>query len=293
MKKLLVILLAISAFAMFFSCEKEALVDVKQQTQEEVQPDTTAPLNFAAKRELDSLIRAQAEQGIQTSNGNSRFNVLGATNASQIPTGLYIMDTRYAQYYQHVQQLAGTADCSWTSYVNAMGMVARRWGRSYPSTYAQMSYVKARTTNSISSIHNWSRANEASKGTTSLVSKSSSDRFGAIKHVLNELNDSQTSGNPVIAITGIRNANYSCHPNDVNQSNSSNYCNWITSSYNNAHYVVIVAISWQAGGSNSYVYYYDPLASGQTLQSCNMTRFLDAMVATPYTSYRNFMTVKS
>lgn len=272
-------LLAITTmFGMLTSCEKTESISATQSIGTDVE------------KELDSLVSLCGSHS-----GQTKFNVMAATSSSQIPSGLYMMNVGYRNHYQHIQQYVG--ECSWTSYALGTNMVADYMGRNYPLSHTRITAIKAAcgNNNNMNTIASYAITNESRYATTrydgfSGASGSSTARLNAIKYMLNMLDDGMYTGNPFVAIVGVNGLKYSSNANDIDPTNISGKSYWINKINTTQHYVVVSAIQWQSGGAGSVVYYYDPISTTGTLQSCSLTRFLDAMLAGSI-NY-NFMSIK-
>ena len=113
--------------------------------------------------------------------------ILSATNASQIPSTFLKIDPKYKSAYIHMGQPDGTS-CSWTSYMLAVGAIARGNGKAYECSAAKVYRIKAACGNTSWITNLASFANSADKqyvlASYSSEANTSTGRFNAIKKML-------------------------------------------------------------------------------------------------------------
>ena len=204
----------------------------------------------------------------------SSSSILNASDADQIPSQFFKIDPLYKLNYNFIVQ-PDPHSCGWTSYVTAVGAIARGNGYSYSSSSSKVYSVKSKCI-SITSHHSENEAkditilkkfaniydNQYVYGRLVCKKDNSSERFAAVKEMLNHINYYHT---PFMVLSTF-------YYNDGRKA---------------GHYLVVLSINWKQGGSGSTVYYTDCGYGSNgpdldnNLRSMNFTTFLDRMVDSP------------
>lgn len=237
------------------SCQKEGIPPVTQETTSSRNtPSSDQPP--LPDMETFSTIDPWNDQSPSTANMKvSPSNIMSATNANQIASRFFSSASIYEDAYIHITQYDG--ECSWTSYVLCASAIANGNANAcvYPATHDQITSVKTWCGDSyIDQLQAYASQNDnAYFSDPSLFKeeKTSAGRFTMVKNMLYHLYVYQK---PFIAI--------------------------ITSN-SIGHYVVVWDIDWKCGGSQSLIYYTDPLddptAFSSQLKSMSLTSFLNKM----------------
>lgn len=261
MKKFL--FLAVLLLMILGACQKEEISPVES-------PEITTVVDEQTSSDMSSV-----EDSIlsDTTLKNYYLDILGATDANQISTGYFRVDSKYKTSYQHMKQQydANYGKCSWTSYVIAISCIIKGncSGCSYPVSYDKVNTVRSICMGGNSPAYGaqitrlkwYCNTYDYHKVSCTLESKSTSERFTAVKLMLNHL---YTYNSPFLVIS-------SCPTN-------SGYV---------GHYLIVHAIYWKKGGTGSTVYYTDCNSMGanssyyNNLKSMNFTTFLNLMVEAP------------
>jgi hypothetical protein len=200
----------------------------------------------------------------------SSSSIMNASNANQIPSQFLKIDPSYKLNYNFIVQPDKTS-CSWTSYVTAVGAIARGNGYSYSSSSSKIYAVKSKCltlsnqnldgAKSITTLKAFANQYDKQYVYARTISKfdTPSDRFLVVKEMLNHL--------------------YSYHAPFVVLSTF-----YYNGGRKSGHYLVVLSIDWKQGGNGSTVYYTDCGYGGHgvdlqdNLRSMNFTSFLDRMV---------------
>ena len=212
-------------------------------------------------------------QDAQTPHLKSSSSILNASNANQIPSQFFKVGSLYKLNFNFITQ-PDPYSCSWTSYVTAIGAIARGNGYSYSSSSSKIYSVKSQcmglasqdqdNAGLITTLQNCANIYDSKYVYARFVHKynNSSDRFNAVKEMLNHINTYHT---PFLVVSTF----YKSNGTKV------------------GHYLVVLSIDWKQGGTGSTVYYTDcGYASNgwnldNNLSSMNFTTFLDRMVDAP------------
>ncbi len=226
------VLLAISLLMIAVACQKEEISPVTQDAYVAVEE------NASNMQDEDNISSDVYEK--------STLNILGATNANQIPAQMFAVNPIYKTSYYHYKQ-PDNVSCSWTTYVNCINcIVSANNTFCYPTPisivrYRCQNYYPGVQTNGASHILalEW----HVGKYDNSYVyynRKSTEDRWLATKLMLNHINTYRT---PFI----------------------------VRSSMNGVgHYRLIFSIDWKQSESLSMVYYtdcYPTQSNGSSFQS--------------------------
>lgn len=252
------VFLAVLSLMILGACQKEEISPVENQNMTVVDDPSSS--------DVDSL-------GVTGGPKNSYLDIMNATSASQIPTTLFTTYAKYKTSYQHMKKEydPNYGKCSWTSYVIAAACIIKGNCNtcSYPVSYAKVNSVRSAcmSTNSaaygaqITRLKWYCNTYDYQKISCTLESKTTSQRFTAIKLMLNHL---YTYNSPFLIIS-------TCY----------------TSSGPVGHYLVVHAIDWKTGGTGSTIYYTDCNNIGSSssyynnIKSMSFTSFLDLMVVAP------------
>lgn len=261
MKKFL--FLAVLLLMILGACQKEEISPVESPYfTGEVDEETSSDLSILEDSLLnDSCLRSYY------------LDILNASNASQIPTTYFRVDSKYKASYQHMKQEydANYGKCSWTSYVIAMSCIVKANcnGCSYPVSYDKVNTVRSICMGGNSPAYGaqitrlkwYCNTYDYHKASCTLESKTTAQRFTAVKLMLNHL---YTYNSPFLVIG-------SCP----------------TSSGYVGHYLIVHGIYWKSGGTGSRIYYTDCNSMGvnssyyNNLKSMDFTTFLNLMVEAP------------
>lgn len=257
------VFLAVMLLMIMSACQKEEISPV-------IEPDFTAVEENASSIIEDSFSSDDVHLKISSS------SILNATNANQIPSQFFKVNSMYKDSYIHIKQYSG--ECSWTSYILCAGAIARANGNSYTATHTKITSMKTICTNytnstsnpydrpaDISVIHwycgsyNNSVINKQLKATSQTTG-----RFQMIKYMLAHINTYHT---PFIALA-------------------------LDPSSGIGHYLTVWSIDWKVGGTGSTIYYTNTLLPAQStfngnIKSTSLTTFLDWMRDNPSANYYN------
>lgn len=196
-------------------------------------------------------------------------SILNATNASQIPSQMFAVNPIYKTAYIHMGQ-PDVSSCSWTSYMLAVGSIARGNGKSYECSADKVYRIKNKCLEISSSKPSLITTLQSFGNTYDSQyilavyqngAKNANGRFDAIKKMLAHINSYRT---PFLVI-----GTY-----------------YYTDGRKVAHYLVVHSIDWKVGGTGSTVYYTDcgygcvnnNCSITSNLKSMSLTTFLDRMV---------------
>jgi len=248
MKKLFLLLLLIGLLS---SCKKD---------QEIIAPSETT-------ENSSTLLDEKTSPGGETKGLSS--TILNASNANQIPSQMFAVNPIYKAAYIHMGQPDGSS-CSWTSYMLAVGSIARGNGSSYECSSDKVYRIKSKcleinSNNSklITTLRSFGNMYDKTYITAiyEYGEKNSVGRFTAIKKMLAYIYAYHT---PFLVIG----------------------THYYTNGSKGAHYLVVHSIDWKVGGTGSTIYYTD-CAFGcvnnncslqSNLRSMSLTTFLDRMI---------------
>ncbi len=228
------------------------------------------------KYPLDENSGDEPQNGISINDENSSTGqmkiasstILNATNASQIPSQMFAVNQVYKTAYSHMGQPDGSS-CSWTSYMLAIGSIARGNGNAYECSPAKVYRIKEKCLEIspndpklITTLRSFGNTYD-SQYISAIYENGANNptgRFIAIKKMLTHIN---TYHAPFLVIG----------------------THYYANGTKGAHYLVVHSIDWKVGGTGSTVYYTDcafncinGCSINPNLKSMNFTTFLDRMV---------------